>query len=142
MISFSHFRGDNSSLLDLALHIRETVFVGEQNVDPSIEHDRHEEFAEHYLIYLDKKPVGAARWRKTSEGIKLERFAVLNEYRNQQIGAALLEHVLNDTLTLGRTIYLHSQKNAVRFYERHGFSIIGEPFEEAEIVHYKMILNR
>ena len=140
MITVSRFNFENQLLFATALQIRTTVFVGEQNVDPALEHDKFEEFAQHYLIYFDEKPVGAARWRETSEGIKLERFAVLAKYRNMQVGAQLLKQVVEDVLPFGKQIYLHAQINAVRFYERHGFSVSGESFEEAKIIHYKMIL--
>lgn len=141
MITVSRFDFDNQFLFLAALKVRTTVFVEEQNVDPAMEHDSFEESSNHYLIYLDKKPVGAARWRETKEGIKLERFAVLGEYRNKQIGAQLLKQVMEDVLPLGKQIYLHAQINAVRFYERHGFTVSGEPFEEAKIIHYKMIFT-
>ena len=32
-------------------------------------------------MYVDGKPVATARWRKTDKGIKLERFAMLKEFR-------------------------------------------------------------
>jgi predicted GNAT family N-acyltransferase len=142
MITVSRFRSENKLLFDTALQIRETVFVIEQKVDPVLEYDEFEESSRHYLIYLDDKPVGTARWRETTEGIKLERFAVLKGYRNKQIGAQLLKQVMKDVLLLGKQIYLHAQINALSFYEREGFSTIGDTFEEAEIIHYKMIFNK
>nr|GFD49624.1 hypothetical protein [Tanacetum cinerariifolium] len=50
----------------------------------------------HYLARVDGQPAGAARWRPTANGVKLERFAVLDEFRNQGVGEALVKQVLAD----------------------------------------------
>ena len=91
-------------------------------------------------LAADGQPCGAARWRLTEAGVKLERFAVLAEYRNQQAGAALLAAVLHDVQAAhpAAFVYLNAQLPAVRFYERHGFTKAGHLFEEAGIGHYKM----
>ena len=54
----------------IAFGIRRIVFVDEQKVDASLEYD-HEEEATHYLVFEDEIPVATGRWRKTTEGIKL-----------------------------------------------------------------------
>ncbi|MDF7810528.1 GNAT family N-acetyltransferase [Hymenobacter sp. YC55] len=129
--------------LDAAFAIRREVFVVGQNVPAEEEYDAHDaNGATHYLARaIDGTPCGAARWRKTEAGVKLERFAVLSDYRNQQAGAALLEQVLQDVDAQypGAVVYLHAQLPAVRFYERHGFDKVGEMFEECDIQHYKMV---
>jgi predicted GNAT family N-acyltransferase len=38
-------------------------------------------------------------------------------------------------------VYLNAQLRAVPFYERHGFRKVGKMFEEANIQHYKMMLE-
>jgi len=128
--------------LDAAFRIREIVFVEGQGVPAASEHDAHDHTdAVHYLARTaDGTACGAARWRPTANGVKLERFAVLAPYRNQQVGAALLAAVLRDVRAAhpAATVYLHAQLPAVRFYERHGFGRVGEEFEEAGIKHYKM----
>jgi predicted GNAT family N-acyltransferase len=131
--------------LNFAFSIREQVFVGEQGVPLDLEYDEHDRLdARHYLARAeDGTPVGAARWRETDKGIKLERFAVLPEYRNQQVGAALLHAVLRDVQAEfpAAPVYLNAQVKAVAFYERHGFHKAGEMFVEADIQHYKMVLG-
>jgi GNAT superfamily N-acetyltransferase len=76
--------------LDAAFTIREKVFVGEQNVPADLEYDQNDRLAttRHYLARVDGQPAGAARWRPTANGVKLERFAVLAEFRNQGVGEA------------------------------------------------------
>ncbi|WP_426061451.1 GNAT family N-acetyltransferase [Hymenobacter sp. B1770] len=131
--------------LDAAFTIREKVFQEEQGVPASKEHDVHDRTdARHYLARAaDGTPAGAARWRETENGVKLERFAVLADFRNQEIGAALLHAVLADVEAEhpDAEVYLNAQLRAIPFYERHGFKKEGEMFEEANIQHYKMVLG-
>ena len=131
--------------LDAAFAIREKVFQQEQGVPAALEHDEHDRRdARHYLARAaDGIPAGAARWRETAHGVKLERFAVLEGFRNQKIGAVLLHAVLADVQAElpDADVYLNAQLRAVPFYERHGFRKEGEVFEEASIQHYKMVLG-
>ena len=131
--------------LDAAFTIREKVFQEEQGVPAAKEHDEHDRRdARHYLARIgDGTPAGAARWRETENGVKLERFAVLAGCRNQEVGATLLHAVLADVQAElpDADVYLNAQLRAVAFYERHGFRTEGEVFEEASIQHYKMVLG-
>lgn len=124
-----------------AFSIREQVFVEEQQVPREAERDQFESVARHYLASCEGAPCGAARWRQTDQGIKLERFAVLAGYRNRQVGAALLQAVLQDVKAdhAGSKVYLNAQLPAVNFYKRHGFVTEGDMFTECDIQHYKMV---
>jgi predicted GNAT family N-acyltransferase len=137
MFKVIRFTSEDKALANLALEIRKKVFVEEQGVDPALEYD-HEEEARHFLLFLGEKPIAAARWRETGKGIKLERFAVLPEFRNRGIGEIILRAVLEDVVTREKPIYLHAQLKAVSFYERNGFEKVGEQFTEAGIEHYLM----
>ena len=137
-ISFSF---SDKKLMDIAFSIRQKVFVKEQQVDQREEYDEFEESSIHYLVFVDDKPVGTARWRITRDGIKLERFAVLKESRNAKAGWTVLMKVLDDVIPLEKKIYLNAQITAVKFYEREGFVAEGEMFMEANIQHYRMVLN-
>lgn len=132
--------------LQTARAIRHKVFVEGQGVPAEKEHDQHDlTDARHYLARAaDGTPCGAARWRLTEKGVKLERFAVLAEFRNQQVGAALLQAVLRDVAAEhpAAEVYLHAQLAAVNFYLRHGFTTVGERFTEAGIEHYQMRWQR
>jgi predicted GNAT family N-acyltransferase len=131
--------------LDAAFTIREKVFQQEQGVPVDLEFDEHDRRdARHYLARAtDGTPAGAARWRETANGVKLERFAVLPEFRNQEIGAVLLRAVLADVRAErpDAPVYLNAQLRAVPFYARHGFKTEGELFVEADIQHYRMVLE-
>jgi predicted GNAT family N-acyltransferase len=85
--------------------------------------------------------VGTARWRiKDGNKIKLERFAVLKDYRGKNIGKALVQSVLAD-LPEGFEVMLHAQTHALEFYGKMGFEAYGDLFEEAGIQHYAMRLT-
>lgn len=122
--------------LKTAFAIRRQVFVIGQNVDADMEESGNEE-ATHYLAKVNDLPAGTARWRKTKDGYKLERFAVLDAYRGAGVGAALIQTLLLD-IPSGARAYLHAQTRAAKFYEKNGFSQFGPLFSEQGIEHVKM----
>ena len=119
------------------LNIRKLVFVEEQNVPIDIEIE-HEDESYHVICYHDDLPVATGRWRKTSFGIKLERFAVLREFRRMGIGKQIVNFILSQ-ISSNKTIYLHAQEAVVDFYKKLGFEVLGEQFTEADILHSKMV---
>lgn len=143
MITVERFASDHTFFKEeIAFKIRAKVFVEEQNVSREEEFDEFETIATHYLLFVDKEPVGTARWRETAQGVKLERFALLEKFRNKGLGNILLKAVLKDVIPLNKTIYLHAQLPAINFYEREGFVKQGELFWECDIAHYLMHYNR
>jgi len=127
--------------MQTASAIRQEVFVLEQGCPPDLEQQQDEE-SHHFLAYAQGQPSGASRWRKTKDGIKLERFAVLDHFRGQGIGQALVTAVLSDLPEDAAYVYLHAQLPAVGLYEKFGFEKTGPEFEEAGIRHYKLVLKR
>lgn len=124
--------------LQKAFAIRDEIFVHGQNVPARLEHE-HDDVAHHFLATVDGVAAGAARWRRTEYGYKLERFAVLTTFRRQGVAAAMIRAVLADLPPEADYIYLHAQLDAVSVYEQNGFVTTGDPFEEAGIQHFKMI---
>jgi len=131
--------------METAFAIRRQVFVLEQHVDPQDEYDEFEESSFHFLALNEfGKAVGTARWRKTTAGVKLERFAVLSEARNCGVGQALVKNVLED---INRSAfqtelrYLNAQLPAIALYEKFGFNTIGQEFLECNIRHRRMELK-
>ena len=141
MVKTISFTIKDKTRYNQALEIREKVFIQEQQVARDLEVE-NEDQARYYLLLLDEKPVGTARWRKTSEGIKLERFAVLPEYRNQNLGSEILKAVLNDLKNRTEKVYLHSQIKAIPYYQRQGFEKHGPMFVEANIRHFMMVWSK
>lgn len=126
--------------LEKVFAIRREVFVGEQNCPPELEWE-NEDVSKHFLATVDGAPAGASRWRQTDKGYKLERFAVLKTFRNNGVGQALVQAVLDDLPKNAGYVYLHAQVDAVTLYERFNFVKTGPEFEEAGIRHYKMVKN-
>lgn len=128
--------------LEEAFAIREEVFVHEQEVDRDIEYEFEEE-SHHFLALVNGSPAGTARWRATSNGIKLERFAVLKNYRRLGVASALMTALLNDLGEQDQNsyVYLHAQEQVCDLYAKHGFKKVGPLFWEANIPHYKMVLK-
>jgi predicted GNAT family N-acyltransferase len=126
------------AILEKVFAIRREVFVGEQNCPPELEWEFEDE-STHFLATVDGVPAGAARWRKTDKGYKLERFAVLSSFRGLGVAQELVKAVLTDLPKDAAYVYLHAQIQAVSLYEKFGFEKTGPEFEEAGIRHYKMI---
>ena len=134
----------NRKDLKIAQNIRYEVFVLGQNVPIEIEQDKFEPDSNHYLAFLNNNPVGTARWRITENGVKLERFAVLDTFRGRGIGSALLEKVLSDIRkdpeAKTKEIFLHAQLDAIPLYRKYGFIKYGDMFKEGGLMHYSMKL--
>lgn len=133
----------DESEMKKAFQIREDVFVIEQKVPKALEYDEFEETSRHFLAYSEGRPCGTARWRETDKGIKLERFAVLQDARGIKVGSALVQAVLEDICThksyTGQPVYLHAQLSAAPLYHKFNFEKEGEEFVEADIRHVKML---
>lgn len=131
--------------LESAFRIRTIVFVEEQKVPWSEEIDEFEATSNHYIAYArEGEACGTARWRYTPKGIKLERFAVLKQFRKNGVGTALVKAVLADVEKQADSqpaIYLHAQLEAVPLYIKFGFIKSGDIFEECGIRHIEMIRN-
>ncbi|RMF09771.1 MAG: GNAT family N-acetyltransferase [Candidatus Neomarinimicrobiota bacterium] len=121
-----------------AFDIRRQVFIHEQGIPARLEQDGEDENATIVLARWQGVPVGTARFRRTVSGWKLERFAVLREFRNRGIGGALVQFILH-SLPKGDRVYLHAQEGVIDFYRRYGFEPSGPPFREAGIVHQLMV---
>ncbi len=123
-----------------AFAVRETVFVDEQGVDEAIEYDGHDDDARHVVAYDGETPIGTARLRELEPGLgKVERVAVVQRWRGNGVGRALMETIEREARASGlTTLVLHSQTSAAGFYRRLGYDRRGEEFEEAGIPHVEM----
>jgi predicted GNAT family N-acyltransferase len=122
--------------------IRTLAFEVELNVDIALEIDEHEDDCRHILCLDDNRPCATARWRHYRPGIiKIERVAVLKDWRGKNVGSALMKYLMSDALANSKNdlgFRLDAQEYAVPFYEKLGFRISGEPFLDANIIHYAM----
>jgi predicted GNAT family N-acyltransferase len=121
--------------------IRAAVFQDEQGISSTLEWDGLDEQCIHLVAKLDDECVGVGRLRETKEAktLKLERLAVLSNYRRQGVGSEMVYTALAYSRAQGyRHMIIHAQVPTVAFYERLGFEKIGDMFYEADIEHLKM----
>ncbi len=120
--------------------IRRVVFIEGQNVPEHEERDGRDDEALHFIAYLDQTPIGTARALVESGTAKIGRVAVLEHFRRQGIGTALMHAFLDDLRQSGvAKAKLGSQTHAIGFYERLGFKAEGPEFLDAGIPHRTMV---
>ena len=140
MITTKRFNFSDKENMQIAHRIRHKVFVIGQNCPAELEWEFEEE-STHFLVLKDDNAIATARYRKTSNGYKLERFAVLDKYQGRGYGHIILNRILDELINTKEKIYLHAQSQVISFYEKMGFSKYGDEFVEAGIKHYKMYLK-
>lgn len=119
--------------------IRKTVFIEEQNVSYEDEFDLKEKEKIPFVVYDNKKPIGAARINIFSDYIKIERVCILKEHRSKGIGVFIMKHLEDYSKNLSiKELRLSAQVQALGFYEKLGYIKYGEMFLDANIPHYKM----
>lgn len=131
----------SSTIYKDALTIRKTVFVQEQHVDESLEIDDLEDKALHIVGYANNQACCTARLIEKENGlIKIQRVAVLKEFRNKGIGLLLLQEIerLAREFFEASKLLLDSQNHAIPFYEKSGFTVYGDGFLDANIPHHHM----
>lgn len=134
-------RVETKEELEQAFEIRRVVFVEEQECPLDEEFDGFDDESVHFIAYISGVPSGTSRYRTTDKGVKLERFAVLKEYRGKGTGKRLVQTALSQiesSFEPGTLLYLHAQLDAMPLYARYNFQKVGEQFEEAKIQHFKM----
>lgn len=71
--------------------------------------------------------------------VRLRQMAVLNNLQGKGIGRALMQFAENIARDRGyKKITMHARKTAIGFYEKLGYKIKGEQFEEVTIPHFLM----
>jgi predicted GNAT family N-acyltransferase len=120
--------------------IRTKVFQEEQKVSAELEFDGLDDSATHFLAYINGQAVGTARIREIdSDTVKIERLAVLPNYRDRGIGKQLMRSALSIIAQWGKSLAIvHAQAYIAQLYQQLGFEISGEQFNEAGIPHVKM----
>jgi predicted GNAT family N-acyltransferase len=122
--------------------VRGIVFIEEQRVPYEIEMDEYENSALHILGEKDGQPIAAGRLRFLGDWAKLERIAVRLLFRNQGIGHAIVDYMLQVARERGFCKFkMHAQSHLLDFYSKHGFRAVGDMFKEADIDHYLMIME-
>ena len=116
--------------------LRTEVFIVEQNVPEEEEWDQLDGVSWHFLADLPaEQAVGCVRL--TPKG-QISRLAVKAPFRKQGIADALMTTIMQFGAERFDTLFLHAQLPVITFYERLGFVVSGEEFEDAGIMHRPM----
>ena len=133
----------NDEELRGALEVRRQVFIQEQGVSEDIEYDGHDGEALHMVVKDGEGVVGTARVRfQTTNQAKIERMAVLRQFRQRGIGSNIISFLKGELKSKQiEHVVLHAQYVVTAFYKSCGFEETGPPFWEAGIKHIKMQLR-
>jgi predicted GNAT family N-acyltransferase len=125
-----------------AKKVRGIVFQEEQGIDSELDFDGKDETSDHIVVYENDTPIGTARIRyldDKKELAKIERVAVIKEYRKSGIGKIIMDKVHEFLEEKGiQEAKLESQEHAKGFYEKLGYQQKGEAFKEVGIPHVEM----
>ena len=90
--------------------------------------------------YEEEKMLGCCMLVKVNPTtVRLRQMAVLNNLQGKGIGRALMQFAENIARDRGfKTITMHARKTATGFYEKLGYEVTGEEFEEVNLPHYIM----
>jgi len=122
--------------------IRKTVFTDELGISESKLFDEYDESCDHFIIFDGKNIVGSIRFVSLGKTIKLERMAILQQYRTKNYGKDCILQLKEFYHALGYTqIFLDSIYSVRNFYKKCGFLEKGEIFQRVGIDHIKMSLD-
>ena len=128
-----------------ASQVRTEVFVNELGIASQDERDAQDASAVHAVLYNQlNMPLATGRLLTGGQGdapgtSKIGRMATLRVLRSGQLGASVLEALVQQARQRGDTqVVLHAQLAAARFYERAGFTAQGAPYDEVGIPHVTM----
>lgn len=113
---------------DCAREIRRKVFTEEQGFQN--EFDDTDSLATHIVVYNeDNIPIATCRvfWDDAMDSFILGRLAVLQEYRGNHIGSIMIqeaERYVQDQK--GKCLSLHAQCRVSDFYQKSGYTAIGD----------------
>jgi YbgC/YbaW family acyl-CoA thioester hydrolase len=125
--------------------VRNEVFVEEQKIPKKLEWDAADADAVHAVAYNRLgMPLATGRYLPYPAAgragvVKVGRMAVKRVMRGAGVGREVLFALMDAARKRGEhEVVLHAQRSAETFYARLGYTVNGEPFEEAGIPHIEM----
>jgi len=129
----------NKDEIRQVFEIRDKVFGEEQGISRELDYDGNDKLAEQVIAYGESTPIGCARIRIIDGKGKLERIAVLKEFRGNGFGGKIVNYLVKYCKRKKLTeIYFDAQAYLENFYKEFGFEVTGKPFEEVGRPHVKM----
>jgi GNAT superfamily N-acetyltransferase len=78
--------------------------------------------------------------KEDEKTLRLRQMAVLSGLQGKGVGRVLMQFAENIARDRGfKVLMMHARKTAVGFYEKLGYKIKGEEFEEVTIPHFTMV---
>ncbi|KAI8824988.1 acyl-CoA N-acyltransferase [Fimicolochytrium jonesii] len=155
-MSYTVHKVSSTEDFDRCIHVRQVVFVVEQECPPDTEPDAKDPVCTQFLAtYSDNNtdsapasPVGTARLvpveaesPTATKTAMLGRLAVLKEHRGKGLGQLLVKAVEEEAKRLGvQRIDMHAQSYKQRWYEKLGYARLEglDEFDEDGIPHVHM----
>jgi len=133
----------NQQELEEMFYQRWLVLRSPLGMEIGSERDNHEDGALHLIAMCDRKIIASARLRELSPKLgSISYVAVLPEFQNQGIGTKLIKQLIAKAQQKNlKTLRLMSRINAIKFYQKLGFSEQENPFEYLGIPHIFMQLE-
>lgn len=131
-------------LCDEAKYIRTEVFMKEQGF--TNEFDDWDEKVSHVVLFINGEPSGTGRLLpgENNKIFVIGRVAVLKKYRKLHLGTQIINALEEEAKRLGGiNIELSAQCSAKGFYEKIGYTAVGETYldEHCEHIHMKKKLK-
>ncbi len=105
-----------------ALSIRAATYIAEQEIPYAEDVDRNDFTATHLLGFVGNEPAGCLRIRYFADFAKLERLAVLKQFRHTRLSFELISAGIAFCGKKGyRRLYGHAESELVPLWQRYGF---------------------
>jgi predicted GNAT family N-acyltransferase len=122
-----------------AMELRREVFVVEQEVEEAEEFDGREDECVHVVAVDGGRVIGCCRLLPEGDVVKLGRMVVAADRRREGVAEALLAESDVQAAGLGASrITLSAQTYVTDLYEKAGYAVTSEPFDEVGIEHVRM----
>ena len=122
--------------------IRESVFYDELGISKQELFDKNDESCDHFLIFDGQKVVGSVRMLSMEKIVKLERMAILKDFRTKNYGRNCILQLKEYYSEIGFSqIILDSIYSVREFYKKCGFIEEGDVFQRVGIDHIRMSLT-
>jgi len=132
----------NDSDFSIIENIRRIVFTDELGISKSYLFDDHDKTCEHFILFDGKDIIGSVRIIIVDQQLKLERMAILKEFRTKNYGKNCILQLKEYYQTQGYSkIILDSIYSVRGFYKKCDFIEEGEIFQRVGIDHIRMILK-
>lgn len=119
------------------MSVRETVFIHEQGF--SYDADEIDNHCTHVVFYDGQVPFATGRTFIENGNNIIGRVCVLKDYRGKNYGAQLIQQLENKAKEQGATsTHLGAQCRVQPFYEKMGYSAVGEIYYEEDCPHVHM----